>query len=72
MAIEYAVQSKTFDGDAEPYDRLDDGSGWSNRRGQKYTREEAQQAAKRLNKWESARVVSREVSDWEEVTDGEQ
>lgn len=68
MATEFAVQSKTFMGDDEPYDRLDDGSGWSHRRGRKYTRDEAFEEVKRISRQNpTARVVSREVCDWEEV-----
>lgn len=68
---EYAVQTKTYAGDDKPYDRHDDGSGWSDRRGKKYTLEEAQYALARQQRWEEARLVRREVSDWEEVTDAE-
>lgn len=64
--IEWAVQSRTYiDG---PYDRFDDGTQWSNRRGRKYTEQEARDCASMYNRREPelARVVRRTVTPWEE------
>ena len=63
---EWAVQSRTFtDG---PYDRTDDGTAWSDRRGQKYTENEARAvAASYSRRGQAARVVRRSVTPWEET-----
>lgn len=60
---EWAVQEKTFlDG---PFDRIDTGGTWSNRRGQKYTKREARKEAKmRINRLDPElwrRAVTRTV-----------
>lgn len=60
---EWAVETRTLDDG--PYDRLDDGSGWSNRRGVKYTKEEAYAEVAKYRGRGDARVVKRTVSEWE-------
>lgn len=65
------IRKETTDPDVDDWEwrRLDDGSGWSNRRGQKYTEEEIRvEMSKRINGWEPGewrRVVKRQVTDWE-------
>lgn len=63
--FEWAVQIRTYvDGE---FDRLDDGSKWSHRRGQKYTEVEARREAEQWNRQRSgiARAVRRTVTPWE-------
>lgn len=72
LAIEWAVQERTtFDG---PWDRIDDGRGWSHRRGRPYTEEEARhEASRRVNGSDPSawrRVVSRKVTPWDATENG--
>lgn len=65
------IQKETTDPDVDDWEwrRLDDGSGWSNRRGQKYTEKEVrEQMTHRINGLEPGeyrRIVKRHVTDWE-------
>jgi hypothetical protein len=66
MGVEWGIQEREFlDG---PWDRIDDGSRWSNRYGKRYTREEAEaEVAKRVNGIDPKlwrRLVSRLVGPW--------
>jgi hypothetical protein len=60
---EFAVETKTFfDG---PWDRIDDGRGWTDRYGKPYTLEEAQaETRERRDPRDHRRVIHRFVSPW--------